>query len=121
MRIIEQENEALKKSREEGEKQGHIDIVNSIAKALREDSHKSNAPSPIRPRTPLVHEPEPEPDSEAHEAQTTRPSDNSSHTLQPSDRLREFTFPPRSWSPSTTALPTSPLPDMPVEDSPWGK
>ncbi|KLO09496.1 hypothetical protein SCHPADRAFT_563690 [Schizopora paradoxa] len=118
MRIIEQENETLKKLREEGEKQGHADIVDSIAKALREDSHKSNPASPIRPRTPTIEKVGSESDFALKETQTA-PADTSS--LHPSDRLRDFTFPPRSWSPSNTALPASPLPDIPLEDSPWGK
>ncbi len=65
MRIVEQENESLKKSKqEEKQRVGNLDIVNSIARALREDSHKSDPPSPLRPRTPATHEPESELDSE---------------------------------------------------------
>jgi len=118
MRIVEQENESLKKSKqEEKQRVGNLDIVNSIARALREDSHKSDPPSPLRPRTPATHEPESELDSEPQ----VTPLDNQSSTKPPSDRLRNFTFPPRSWTSSNSALPSSPLPDMPLEESPWGK
>ncbi len=118
MRIVEQENESLKKSKqEEKQRVGNLDIVNSIARALREDSHKSDPPSPLRPRTPATHEPESELDSEPQ----VTPFDSQSSTKPPSDRLRNFTFPPRSWTSSNSALPSSPLPDMPLEESPWGK
>jgi len=116
MRIVEQENGLFKKSREEEEKkQEQENIANSIARALREDPVKSNPPSPHPPRPPSIHEPNPDP---ADRKERTPPS---SSAPQGSERLRGFTFPPRSWTPSNNALPSSPLPDMPVEDSPWGR
>ena len=112
---VEQENETLRKTREDGEKKDHLDIVNSIAQALRKDSHNS-PPSPPGPQPPEIHEPE-----SGLETEQDTPPHNSPVSSQPSDRLRDFTFPPRSLTPSSTALPTSPLPDILLEDSPWGK